>query len=136
MSTPEALIIAALTMFALAAVVWAVGPVLSGWPTHELNVLKTTEDWPPCSTDADLIVAAVNALPDLLDQLDSMEAELADYRAEDRRKRESAEMRRRGDVRCYRCGVRYAEREDYSCELSWGHMFDRAEMDRPMEGEE
>jgi hypothetical protein len=136
MSTPEALIIAALTMFALAAVVWAVGPVLSGWPTHELNVLKTTEDWPPCSTDADLIVAAVNALPDLLDQLDSMEAELADYRAEDRRKRESAEMRRRGDVRCYRCGLRYAEREDYSCELSWGHMFDRAEMDRPMEGEE
>jgi hypothetical protein len=63
-------------MFALAAVVWAVGPVLSGWPTHELNVLKTTEDWPPCSTDADLIVAAVNALPDLLDQLDALEAEL------------------------------------------------------------
>ena len=31
--------------------------------------------------------------PDLFDQLDSMEAELADYRAEDRRKRESAEMR-------------------------------------------
>jgi hypothetical protein len=91
-------------------------------------VLKTTEDWPPCSTDADLIVAAVNALPDLLDQLDSMEAELADYRAEDRRKRESAEMRRRGDVRCYRCGLRYAEREDYSCELSWGHMFDHAEL--------
>ena len=66
--------------------------------------------------------------PDLFDQLDSMEAELADYRAEDRRKRESAEMRRRGDVRCYRCGVRYAEREDYSCELSWGHMFDHAEL--------
>ena len=33
-------------------------------------------------------------------------------------------------------GLRYAEREDYSCELSWGHMFDHAEMDRPMEGEE
>lgn len=66
--------------------------------------------------------------PDLFDQLDSMEAELADYRAEDRRKRESAEMRRRGDVRCYRCGLRYAEREDYSCELSWGHMFDHAEL--------
>ena len=78
--------------------------------------------------DARLIAAAVNALPDLLDQLDSMEAELADYRAEDRRKRESAEMRRRGDVRCYRCGLRYAEREDYSCELSWGHMFDHAEL--------
>ena len=66
--------------------------------------------------------------PDLFDQLDSMEAELAYYRAEDRRKRESAEMRRRGDVRCYRCGLRYAEREDYSCELSWGHMFDHAEL--------
>lgn len=66
--------------------------------------------------------------PDLLDQLDSMEAELADYRAEDRRKRESAEMRRRGDVRCYRCGLRYAEREDYSCELGWGHVFDHAEL--------
>ena len=42
--------------------------------------------------------------PDLLDQLDSMEAELADYRAEDRRKRESAEMRRRGagkDLACW-----------------------------------
>ena len=25
---------------------------------------------PPCSTDADLIVAAVNALPDLFDQLE------------------------------------------------------------------
>lgn len=48
----------------------APGPVVSGWPTHELDVLKTTEDWPPCSTDADLIVAAVNALPDLLDQLE------------------------------------------------------------------
>jgi len=46
----------------------APGPVVSGWPTHQLNVLKTTEDWPPCSTDADLIVAAVNALPDLLDE--------------------------------------------------------------------
>jgi hypothetical protein len=34
------------------------------------HVLKTTEDWPPCSTDADLIVAAVNALPDLFDQLE------------------------------------------------------------------
>jgi len=85
--------------------------------------------------DARLIAAAVNALPDLLDQLDSMEAELADYRAEDRRKRESAEMRRRDDARCYRCGLRYAEREDYSCErrpsqphLSWGHMFDHAEL--------
>lgn len=129
MSTPEALILAALTMFALAAVVWAVGPVLSGWPTHELNVLKTTEDWPPCSTDADLIVAAVNALPDLLDQLDSMEAELADYRAEDRRKRESAEMRRRGDVRCYRCGLRYADREDYSCSSFGGHDYDDAELE-------
>ena len=51
----------------------APGPVLSGWPTHELNVLKTTEDWPPCSTDADLIVAAVNALPDLFDQLEDGE---------------------------------------------------------------
>ena len=42
--------------------------------------------------------------PDLFDQLDSMEAELADYRAEDRRKRESAEMRRRGagkDLACW-----------------------------------
>ena len=42
--------------------------------------------------------------PDLFDQLDSMEAELADYRAEDRRKRESAEMRRQGagkDLACW-----------------------------------
>ena len=58
----------------------------------------------PMTGDARLIVAAVNALPDLFDQLDSMEAELADYRAEDRRKRESAEMRRRGagkDLACW-----------------------------------
>ena len=100
--------------------------LFDGW--HRLDLKAPTT----LSGDTDRIEALWSNRPlrepDLFDQLDSMEAELADYRAEDRRKRESAEMRRRGDVRCYRCGLRYAEREDYSCELSWGHMFDHAEL--------
>lgn len=50
------------------------GPALGsigGFPVrgHELNVLKTTDDWPPASADAEFIAAARTHLPALLDLL-------------------------------------------------------------------
>ena len=35
-------------------------------PFHELNILKTTDDWPPIAPDADFIAAARTDVPALL----------------------------------------------------------------------
>ena len=35
-------------------------------PFHELNILKTTDDWPPVAADAEFIAAARNDVPALL----------------------------------------------------------------------
>ena len=42
------------------------GPVIGGFPTHELNVLKTTDDWPPNDPDAEFIAAARTDVPVLV----------------------------------------------------------------------
>ena len=42
------------------------GPVIGGFPTHELNVLKTTDDWPPTDPDAEFIAAARTDVPALV----------------------------------------------------------------------
>jgi hypothetical protein len=38
---------------------------------HEMNVLKTTDDWPPNQPDADFIVMARNAFPAMLDAIEA-----------------------------------------------------------------
>ncbi|QXU53636.1 hypothetical protein [Rhodococcus sp. LW-XY12] len=91
---------------------------------------------------ADLIVAAVTALPALLDALDQADAELAGYRAEEQRVRAWNALVNEGNVRCTDCGLRYAEREEYSCgdERHQGvHYYDPEELvearRRALEGE-
>lgn len=41
------------------------GLVIGGFPTHELNVLKTTDDWAPTTADATFIAAARTDVPAL-----------------------------------------------------------------------
>lgn len=67
------------------------------------------------SVNAELIVAAVNALPALLDALDKAEAELVGYRAEEQRVRAWNALVNEGNVRCTQCDLRYAERDQYGC---------------------
>ena len=69
----------------------------------------------PAWHDAELIAAAVNALPVLLDALDRQERELAGYRAEEQRVRAWNALVAEGNVRCTYCDLRYAEREEYPC---------------------
>ena len=40
---------------------------------HEYNLMKSTDDWAPSDTTADLIVALVNAAPALLDAAEAVE---------------------------------------------------------------
>ena len=85
--------------------------------TRHGNTLTVVSEHHPSATDS-YVETLVLAWTDEDGDANLLDRYLA--AAEDVGLQESAEMRRRGDVRCYRCGLRYAEREDYSCELSWG----------------
>jgi hypothetical protein len=54
---------------------------LDNSPYHDLNVLKTTDDWPPTDADAEFIAHARSDVPALLDALDAAEAEIERLRA-------------------------------------------------------
>ena len=43
-------------------------------PFHELNILKTTDDWPPVAADADFIAAPRNDVPALLAEVRRLQA--------------------------------------------------------------
>jgi len=51
------------------------GPVFHGFPTHELNILKTTPDWAPTPADAAFIAAtAPDVVLGLLDEITALRA--------------------------------------------------------------
>lgn len=43
-------------------------------PFHELNILKTTDDWPPVAADAEFIAAARTDVPALLAEVRRLQA--------------------------------------------------------------
>ena len=64
-----------------------------------------------------------------------LEAELAEYHAEERRELESARNRARDDVRCPSCNLRYGERDQYGCiEPARAHDYDADELRAALEG--
>jgi uncharacterized small protein (DUF1192 family) len=83
--------------------------------------------------DTDFLLAAVDERDKRIAEL---EAELADFRAEQEADRKWAALCRQSDVRCRDCDLRYAERQQYSCGIPGNpHRYNEGELAAALRGD-